>query len=155
VCYVSDRITWSIVLTLELTCHDVSSRQLLPGLYGEAGNRPAPHAIVHELPPAFESIALSNEDRDDFFVLSNDVRIVDVSSGLNVCENVDSLFGLILHGEPTYTLSVRGPSVQLKLELLRGLSGRKGRPIMKKTHGTNWIDHAVRKESGPAMNEQP
>lgn len=88
-------------LDAELTCHDVGSRQLLPCLNCEAGNSPAPHAVVHKLPPAFESIALSNEDRDNFFILGDDVRIVDVSSGLDVCENVNSLFGLILHGEPT------------------------------------------------------
>ena len=37
----------------------------------------------------------------------------------------------------------------------RGERGRNGRPHMRKTQGTNWIPHAVRKDAGPGMNEQP
>jgi hypothetical protein len=37
----------------------------------------------------------------------------------------------------------------------RGLRGRNGIPNMRIKHGTNCMPHAVRKEAGPEMNEQP
>lgn len=36
-----------------------------------------------------------------------------------------------------------------------GDRGKKGKPHMRKTAGTNWMPHAVRKEAGPGMKLQP
>ena len=45
--------------------------------------------------------------------------------------------------------------VRLNLASQRGERGRKGMPSIRIMAETNWMPHAVWKEAGPAMKEQP
>jgi hypothetical protein len=76
----------------------VGTRELLPCLNGEAGERSLPHAIVDELPPGLGCLSFCGEDSDDFFVFGDDIGVLEVAAGLDVSEDVDCFFGSVDHG---------------------------------------------------------
>lgn len=70
-----------------VVCHDIGAAELLPSLYTETSQCTLPHAIVDKLPPTFRCQSLSGEHGDDFLVLCNDVGILEIAAGLNVCKD--------------------------------------------------------------------
>jgi hypothetical protein len=80
--------------------HDIGAAQLLPCLHRRASHSSSPHSMLEESFPAFLSLSLSSKDGRDFLPLGHHKRVVNVSSSLDIREDLNGFLLSSDFGQP-------------------------------------------------------